>query len=141
MGSEGVLEAQMSIERSLSGFCPWARVIRRARSLHRESSCLSLPVGEETVHVEGALLLEHEIRGPAKPGRENAEGLAVAMSYAEPFDEGMGARIIVEEADGGLGEGPLEVGVADFGAASMRITRFTPRRADARLAAAGNRNG
>jgi len=94
-----------------------ARVIRRAHPL---SSLEFGSVHEEAVRVEGLVFLEHEVGGAAELGGQDREGLALAVLATQSVDERVGRRIPLEEADGGLAEGPLEMGVADLGATGAR---------------------
>ena len=77
----------------------------------------SLSRSQERVHVEGLLSLEHEVDGPTEAVGEDGERLALtvlalqALLVLHPL--GVGAQ----EEDGGFGEGPLEVGVADLAGA------------------------
>ena len=72
-------------------------------------------VTEEAVHIEGGLLFEHEEGGAAELSGQDTEGLAIAVFLSEPVEIGLTRWIAQEEADGGLAEGPLDVGVSNLG--------------------------
>ncbi len=73
-------------------------------------------VGEEAVHIKGGLLFENEVGGSAKLGGQDAQGLPPGMLPSEALEVLLAGRVVFEEADGGLAEGPLEVDVSDLGA-------------------------
>jgi hypothetical protein len=66
-------------------------------------------VGEEAVHIESGLLFENEVGGTAEFGGQDTQGLSLGMLPPEALEEGLSGRIMFEEADGGLAEGPLQV--------------------------------
>lgn len=72
-------------------------------------------VTEEAVHIEGGLLFEHEVGGAAELCSQDTQGLSLGMFLPESVKVGVAGGIAQEEADGGLAEGPLDVGVADLG--------------------------
>jgi hypothetical protein len=72
-------------------------------------------VTEESVHIEGGLLFEHEIGGATELGGQDAQGLPLGVFLSETLEIGVAGRIAQEEADGGLAEGPLDVGITDLG--------------------------
>ena len=72
-------------------------------------------VTEESVHIEGGLLFEHEVGGATELRGQDTQGLPLGVLLAEPVEIGLSGGIAEEEADGGLAEGPFDVGVADLG--------------------------
>jgi hypothetical protein len=48
--------------------------------------------------------------------RQDAQGFACVMFFLQAGQKLLALGVIPQEQDGGFGEGPLEVRVADFGA-------------------------
>lgn len=71
-------------------------------------------VTEESVHIEGGLLFEHEIGGATELCGQDAQGLSLGVFLSETLEIGVAGRIAQQEADGGFAEGPLDMGVADL---------------------------
>ena len=61
--------------------------------------------------------VEHEVDGPSELVGQDRERLGLAVLALEPGEELLALGVVAQEEDGGLGEGPLEVDVADLGAA------------------------
>ncbi len=66
-------------------------------------------VGDEAVHVERGPLFENEVGGSAELGSQDAQGLSLGVLCSETLKIFLAGRVVLEEADGGLAEGPLEV--------------------------------
>ena len=64
---------------------------------------------------ERFLLLHHEVDGSAELVGEDGKGFGLSMLFPELFDEFLGGRVCPQKENGGLGEGPLQVSVADLG--------------------------
>jgi len=64
--------------------------------------------------VKSLLVLEHEIDGTAELVGEDRERLGFAVLMSKSLEILFGRFIALEEEDGGLGEGPFEVGVTDL---------------------------
>src|SRR3972149_1659042 len=62
-------------------------------------------------------MLEHEVGGTSQSCGEDAECFTFAVALAQALDVSLAARVAMQEADSGFGEGPLEMGAADLGAA------------------------
>ena len=78
---------------------------------------LAAPSGlvfKELVHVERLVSFEHIIGGPSDFMSEDGEGLGLAVLSLESFLELETLGVTPEEKNGGFGESPLEVSVADF---------------------------
>ena len=72
-------------------------------------------VGDESVHIESGLLFENEVGSPAELGGQDAQGFSLGMLPSEPLEIVLAGGIVLEETDGSLAEGPLEMDVSDFG--------------------------
>ncbi len=64
--------------------------------------------------VKSLLVFEHEIDGTPELVGQDREGLGFAVFTGKPFEILFAGLVAFEEEDGGLGEGPLEMGVADL---------------------------
>ena len=64
--------------------------------------------------VKSLLVLEHEIDGTAELVGEDRKRLGFAVLMSKSLEILFGRFIALEEEDGGLGEGPFEVGVTDL---------------------------
>ena len=60
---------------------------------------------EETVHIEGGLLFEHEVGGATEFCSQDTQGLSLGVFLTEALEKGLARQIAQEEADGGLAEG------------------------------------
>jgi hypothetical protein len=69
---------------------------------------------EELFLVKGLLVFEHEIDGTAELVGEDREGLGLAVLTGQPLEILFPGLIALEEKDGSLGEGPLEMSVTDL---------------------------
>src|SRR6516165_3086843 len=69
----------------------------------------------KAITIEGPLLPEHVIDGPAQPRRQDAQGLGLAMLLLLSGQETLGLVTLPGQETGGLGEGPLQMGIADLG--------------------------
>ena len=84
-------------------------VMRRAHAFPRPNSCLN-----EFVHIERLVVFKHEIDGACDLVAEDAQSLALAVAFLEPDNEGFDPLGFAQHDDGGLRDGPFEVGIADF---------------------------
>ena len=117
------------------GSCPWDRPRARSTEVEIVDPCGALSrrlelfagltrsthgllVLEEAFHIERSVLLEHEVGGAPEARSQDAECFAIAMALAQPLDESLAARVVVQEADSRFREGPLEMGIADFPSAA-----------------------
>jgi hypothetical protein len=91
----------------VQGSAPW-------RQLYAWLTPSAMSCGEESLHVECSFLLEDEERSPTQSRGEHAECFAATVPFAHAVHESLPLRIAVQESDGGLGEGPLQIGVADL---------------------------
>jgi len=69
---------------------------------------------EELFLVKSLLIFEHEIDGTPQLVGEDRQGLRFTVFTGEPFEIPFGRFVALEEKHRCLGEGPLEMGVADF---------------------------
>ena len=69
---------------------------------------------EELFLVKSLLIFEHEINGSPELVGEDREGLGFAVFSGKPLEILFGRFVAFEEKDRCLGEGPLEMSVADF---------------------------
>src|SRR5436309_5556554 len=74
----------------------------------------------ETRLVEGFLLAEHVIHGPAQSRREDGQRLALALVRGQPLLPALGALARSQEQAGGFAEGPAQVRIADLLAAAAQ---------------------
>ena len=72
--------------------------------------------GQEFLHLEDDLPLEQMIGRPAQLVGQDGEGLGLSVLALELLEEALALGVVAQEQDGGLGEGPLEVDVADLAA-------------------------
>ncbi len=75
---------------------------------------------EELLLVEHVVLLPDVVDGPSKLVGQHRQGLAFAMFPLEPCVVSLSPVVFSQEADRGLGEGPLQVHVADLPAGAAR---------------------
>jgi len=73
-------------------------------------------VFEEACGVEGPLALEDIVGSACDLLGEDAEGHALGVSALEPSEVLLSGHVVSQEEAGGLGEGPLEMGVSDLAA-------------------------
>ena len=85
-------------------------------------------MSHETVDVEDLLGVEHLIEGASELVGEGRVRLGFAEPGRQAVQEGADALILLSGEDGGLGEGPLEPGVAGFLVADAAA--FVVRRLD-----------
>jgi len=64
--------------------------------------------------IKRLLVLKHEIDSAPQLVGENREGFRFTVFTGESFEIPFGGFVAFEKEDGGLGEGPFEVGVTDF---------------------------
>ena len=69
---------------------------------------------EELFLVKGLLVFEHEIGSSAEFVGEDRQGLGFAVLTGKPLEIFFRRLIALEEKDRCLGEGPLEMSVADL---------------------------
>jgi hypothetical protein len=69
---------------------------------------------EKRAHVEGRLSWAHVVDGTSQLMGEDGQGLALAVVLLQAGQVFLPHRLSPEEQDRGFGEGPLEVGVANF---------------------------
>ena len=69
---------------------------------------------EEFVLVKSLLVFEHEIGGTPQLVGEDREGLGFAVLMGKPLEVLFSRLVALEEKHGCLGEGPLEMSVADL---------------------------
>ena len=82
----------------------------------------SAPSGrQELLHVEPGAPLQHEIGGAAELVGQDGQRLGAAVLASEFLKERLGLGVGAQEEDGGFGPGPLEMGVADLGAAGAEV--------------------
>ena len=77
---------------------------------------------QEAVHVEGSLLGQHEIDGPAELGGHDGKRLGFAVSAGQATKLFLALGVAAEEEHGRFGERPLEVDVSDLGALRCRAS-------------------
>lgn len=96
-------------------------------------------VGDEAIHIEGGLLFENEVGGTTELCGQNAQSLALGMFLSEALEIVLSGLVVVEEADGGLTEGPFEVDVSDLvaGGAGFLSVRFFAALDEARIGREG----
>ena len=71
---------------------------------------------EQSFVVECLLIHEHVIDASSDLGREDADGFGFAVFLCSSFEELSGVLRLADHQCGGLAEGALDVGVADFSA-------------------------
>lgn len=69
---------------------------------------------EELFLVKSLLVLKHEISGSPEFVGEDREGFGFAVFMGKPLEKLFGRVVALEEKHGCLGEGPLEMSVADL---------------------------
>ena len=69
---------------------------------------------EELFLVKRLLVFEHEIGGPPELMGEDREGLGFAVLMGKPLEVLFSRLVALEEKHGCLGEGPLEMSIADL---------------------------
>ena len=69
---------------------------------------------DEHGHVEGCAADQHVVSGTGQLVREDAQRLAFAVLALQALQVALACGVLAQEQQGGLGEGPLEVGVADL---------------------------
>ena len=72
--------------------------------------------GQELLHVERRLALEDVVGGPSQLVGQDGEGLGLSVLALELLEEALALGVVAQEQDGGFGEGPFEVDVADLAA-------------------------
>src|SRR6516162_1991512 len=82
-------------------------------------SCLSR--GEESLAVKDLPLTQQVIDGTAQASRQRAQGAGLAVLLLAASQPLFGLLTFADEQAGGLGEGPLQVGVADLVAAAALL--------------------
>jgi len=108
-GSEWVEREREEVSNQAKQVRPGATpVMRRAHPLPSIGSV------HESIHIEGCRTLEHVVGRTAEAGGQDAERLALAMLGADALEQTLASRVLLEEADCDLAEGPLEMGVADL---------------------------
>jgi len=86
--------------------------------VRRRARLASSPSGDtKSVDGERPPVLHHEVDGAAEFVSEDGKGLGLAVLFSKLVHESLCRRIGTEEEHGGFGEGPLQMDVADFGAA------------------------
>ena len=68
----------------------------------------------EALEVKGSLALQHEVSGSPDAMGEDRERLPLAVLLRQTMDQLLAIRALGQEEHGGLGEGPLQMGVAIF---------------------------
>ncbi len=71
-------------------------------------------MSEEGIHTERLLSFEHEVDGPADFMGKDGKRFSLAVLADQAVVIELSLFISSEEETGGLGEGPFEMGVADF---------------------------
>lgn len=74
-------------------------------------------VTQELVQVEGGAVLEHEVEGATELAGEDRLGLEGSFVGFEPIIVSGQQRAVTSTQDGGLADGPVQIGVAEFGTA------------------------
>ena len=89
---------------------------------------------QEAIHVEDSLLAQHEIDGSAELGGQDRKRLGLAMPSGESSQVLLAFGVVAKKERGGFRERPLQVDVADLGAAGAEllargavITLYEPR--------------
>src|SRR5215831_10738628 len=96
--------------------------------LGRRHAGLAVP---KAFRIERLLLPQHLIDGPTQPCGQDAQGLGLAVFLLLPRQEALGLVALARQEAGGLGEGPLQMGVADLGsAAALDLARRCLQRPD-----------
>ncbi|SRR6266849_9256387 len=72
------------------------------------------------IGIEGLLLPQHVINGPAQPRRQDTQSLGLAVLLLFAGQEALGLVALASQQAGGFREGPLQMGVADLGPAAAR---------------------
>ncbi len=78
-------------------------------------------VRQEAVHVEGALLGQHEINGPAEFRGQDRKCLRFAVPAGQATKLLLTLWIAAKEEHSGFGEGPLQVNVSDLRASGPEL--------------------
>src|SRR6516162_8225184 len=77
--------------------------------------------GEEPFAVEDLALAQQVKNGPAQPRGQGSQGAGLAVLLLPPGQPALGLLAFAEQQAGRLGEGPFEMGVADFVAAGALL--------------------
>ncbi len=85
-----------------------------AAPVRRQASPLPPLTGEELVHIEGPLSLEHDVDGAAELLGEDGQRLGLAVLVDESLMEFLAIGVGAQEQAGGLAEGPSQMDVANF---------------------------
>src|SRR5262249_399912 len=72
------------------------------------------PAAPEAVLVEGLGLAPEVVDGPPQPGRQDGQGLPLAVPPGLPLLPAPGPVAATQEQAGGLAQGPAQGGVADL---------------------------
>jgi hypothetical protein len=73
---------------------------------------------KKLIQIERRVSFPHVIDGPRQFMGQYRQGFALTMFFREASEVLLARRIVAQEQDGGFGESPLEVGIADLRARS-----------------------
>ena len=76
---------------------------------------------QKALHVEGTLLAQHQVDGSPELGGQDRERLGLAVAPCHAPQVVLACGVVAKEEDGCLREGPLQVHVADLGAACAEL--------------------
>jgi hypothetical protein len=75
--------------------------------------------GHEPLQLEGPAPQQHVVDGAAQFGRQNAQGLPLAVLLFKPREILLSHRVASQKQGGGFGEGPLEMDIPHLGSGQL----------------------
>jgi hypothetical protein len=82
---------------------------------------LSPRPGQEAIHLEDTLLGQDQTDGPTELRGQDGKRLALAVLAREPLHVLLPGGVVAQEQGRRLGEGPLQMDVADLGASGAEL--------------------